>query len=100
MPFLFTCSLIPSLLSGVECGNELSMQNYALQSIAAQNPLLGDVFCLKELKASKGYAYLFYFKKASDDEKAYSLLVTLDHHCNLRYIQKTPKESDLLLVRQ
>ena len=89
-----------ALFASGECGDSHAMERLALQHAVKKNRHIvsSDVYSLKEMKGSDGYAYLFYFNIKSGGDKAYTVLVTMDKSCNIRYVQENPIESDLKLV--
>ena len=98
--FLLAMMTAAALLQGAECGSEPAMQRHQLKSAVAQRLDISDadVFSLKEVRTSGGYAFLFYVRLPGDDTHAHSMLVTLDSDCNIHYMQPEPRKSDLLLL--
>lgn len=94
------CLAALSLWGNVDCGNDHSMQMYALEHAIAKNSKIirSNVYTLKELKTSSGHGYLFYFNTEPPKEHAYSILVVMDEQCTIRYVDENPRESDLKLV--
>lgn len=99
LSFCFFCIVIPQL-SGIECEHGLSLEDYALHEAVSKHHDISEdnVFSLRELKCSSGHAYLFYLRLESDQRHAYSLIVTTDDTCGIRYIQSEPRRSELLLI--
>lgn len=97
---LLTCSVAGVLYGAGECGDAHAMERLALEHAVMKNHdiVSSDVYSLKEMRGGEGYAYLFYFNIKSGGRNAYTVLVTMDNQCNIRYVQENPIESDLKLV--
>lgn len=81
----------------VQCGNDNSMGNYAIEKAKAKNEKVrkSNQTSFKGFQTAYGYAYIVYFKNDNKSKKAWMLPVTLNNNCDVLFIGSS-QQSDFI----
>ncbi len=72
---------------GVECGNESSMANLAIDIAKQKNQKVkkSKNITYKGFSTAYGYAFTVYYQNNNKSKQAWMTIVTLDHDCKVLY---------------